>query len=198
MCDDEDLANTVHSTQAKAAGRVLGRGPCRPFPGRQRADQGAGLFWTWMPTCLLFLLTQAGPAARGRPRRGLPVTASHRLHPQEPAVHQCLGLADTQRAALLSPCPLPTHRPLQSLSDPGFSTTSLFLCLRLDCSPHWLTLPPQCGGGACEEPWHSPFHSHLWTNFPVVSGLGVGKGTGWEVGEVQPLEMYWRPSPSML
>ena len=26
-----------------------------------------------------------------------------------------------------------------TLSDPGFSPASLFLCLHLDCSPHWLT-----------------------------------------------------------
>lgn len=48
----------------------------------------------------------------------------------------------------------------------------------------------------CREPRHTPLRSHLRTNFPLVSGLGVGEGVG--IGEVRSSEMRGCPSPSML
>lgn len=82
----------------------------------------------------------------------------------------------------LSPRPPPTHWPLQSLSVPLFlSCLSVSPSPHLDCSPHLLTQAPTVWG-TCREPTHTLFRSHLWTNFPLVSGLGVGEGIRVGVG----------------
>ena len=139
----------------------------------------------WLPS----LLNQAGSAARRRPRRGLPVPAGHRLHSQEPAVHQRLGLAATGRCAPLSPGPPPTHRPPAASVHP-VSLPPPFSRLILTVFPTCWLSPPQCGGTCREHHSVALLRSHLWTNSPLVSRVGVG--------EVRSLEMCGCPSPSML
>ena len=85
---------------------------------------------------LASLLNQAGSAARGWPRRGLPVPAGHRLHSQEPAVHQRLGLAATGRCAPLSLVLRQHTGPPPPLSIPFLSQ------LRFSVSSSWLFSPP--------------------------------------------------------
>ena len=168
--------------------RIMGVGETLSSEGNGLASPLASLSGKhalWLPS----LLNQAGSAARRRPRRGLPVPAGHRLHSQEPAVHQRLGLAATGRCAPLSPGPPPTHRPPAASVHP-VSLPPPFSRLILTVFPTCWLSPPQCGGTCREHHSVALLRSHLWTNSPLVSRVGVG--------EVRSLEMCGCPSPSML
>lgn len=81
-------------------------------------------------------------------------------------------------APLRSPLVLRQHTGPSSLCpSPRSSPASVAPSPPLDCSPHLLAQPCRVWG-TCREPPHTLLSSHLWTDCPLVSGLGVGEGRG--------------------
>lgn len=128
------------------------------------------------------LCPQTGPAAWGRTRRGLPLPARHRLHPQEPALHQRLWLSARGLAARQPSCPA-----CLQLSITLFSL-SLSPCLHL--SPHptascpCLSLTPGASAPSCSNvqgtaarPRGERFGLFFQgTTLPLIGGEAEGTG----------------------
>lgn len=101
---------------------------------------------------------QTGPAAWGWTRRGLPLPACHRLHPQEPALHQRLRLSTRGLAARQPSCP--------ACLQLSITLFSLSLSVRVSISlptpwpPAHVCLSPPAPALHCaamsREPQHSP------------------------------------------
>lgn len=124
---------------------------------------------------------QTGPAAWGWTRRGLPLSARHRLHPQEPALHQRLRLSTRGLAARQPSCP----------TCPQLSITLVSLSLSVHVSislpTPWppdhicLSLPAptlRCSA-VSREPWHGPEGNGLVSFFqgtalPFIHREGEG------------------------
>lgn len=76
---------------------------------------------------------QTGPAARRRPRRGLPEPARHRLHPAESAVHQRLWIETTTWERGAGPIYSHAHHPIKT--PPSLSSVSNIYSLPAGANP---------------------------------------------------------------
>jgi len=123
---------------------------------------------------------QTGPAAWGRTRRGLPLPARHRLHPEEPALHQRLRLSARGLAARQPSCPacLQLSITLFSVSQSVSPSLSLLHGI-LPVSDSHSQRQPSCSNaqGTTARPQGNGLVSFFGGNaLPLVRGEGGGTG----------------------